>query len=260
MTIGRRPRALSRAAHCVVALAALARVPDALPAVRNPEELLARSDVGSFAPAAFRARLRLQPPPPREGREIEIWRSGDEKTLVRFLGEKERGRYLLRRGAELWLIAPGARDPVRLSPSYRLYGGATLDEVLGTRFARDYAVESVAEAEETGGRVVVFELRARAAPMLFPQVRYVVREATERPLRAEYRLLSGRPATAVEFVEWNEKGSRYARRLVVRDLLRKGATTAVEVLELQERPVPEALFDLHDSSARRALDAGEPPP
>jgi hypothetical protein len=240
-----------------LALAGLAGVPDAHAAVRNPQELLARSDVGSFAPTSFQARLLLKPPPPRESREVEVWRSGEAKTLVRFLNPKERGKYLLRLGRQLWLVAPGAKEPVRLSPSYRLYGGATLDEVLGIRLAGKYAVESASEEEEAGGRVVILELRAKAEHVLFPQVRYVVREATERPIRAEYRLMSGRPATAVEFVEWNDKGSRYARRLVVRDLLRKGAMTEVHVIDLQERSLPEALFDLHDSSARRALDAGK---
>jgi hypothetical protein len=248
---------LSRGAlSFVLALAGL----DAHTAVRSPQELLARSDVGSFAPSSFRARLLLKPPPPRESREVEVWRSGEAKTLVRFLSAKERGKYLLRLGRQLWLVAPGAREPVRLSPSYRLYGGATLDEVLGTRLAGEYAVESASEEEEAGGMVVVLELRAKAEHVLFPQVRYVVREATERPIRAEYRLMSGRPATAVEFVEWNDKGPPYARRLVVRDLLRKGAMTEVHVLDLQERSVPEALFDLHDSSARRALDARMPSP
>lgn len=240
----------------VLALAVLARAPDARSAVRSPEELLARSDVGSFAPASFQARLVLRPPPPRESREIEVWRSGEAKTLVRFLNPKERGKYLLRLDRQLWLVAPGAREPVRINASYRLYGGATLDEVLGVRLVRDYTVESASEEEEAGGRVVVLQLRAKAEHQLFPQVRYVVREATERPIRAEYRLMSGRSATAVEFVEWNDKGSRYARRLLVRDLLRKGALTEVEVLDLKERSVPEGLFDLHDASARRALEAG----
>jgi outer membrane lipoprotein-sorting protein len=234
----------------------LAGSTEARPAVRSPQELLARSDVGSFGPTSFRARLLLTPPPPRESREIEVWRSGEAKTLVRFLSPKERGKYLLRLGGQLWLVAPGAREPVRISASYRLYGGATLDEVLGTRLAREYALESASEEEEAGGTVVVLELRAKAEHVLFPEVRYVVREATERPIRAEYRLRSGRPATSVEFGEWNEKGPRYARRLLVRDLLRKGALTEVRVLEMQERSVPESLFDLRDSSARRTLDAG----
>jgi hypothetical protein len=41
----------------------------------------------------------------------------------------------------------------------------------------------------------------------------------------------------------------------VKDLLRKGALTEVEVLELQERTIPDGLFALEDSAARRALDA-----
>jgi hypothetical protein len=246
----------SRTLPVVLALGGLAGVPDARSAGRSAEELLVRSDVGSFAPDSFRARLVLKPPPPRESRELEVWRRGEAKTLVRFLNPKERGKYLLRLDRQLWLVAPGAREPVRISASYRLYGGASLDDILGARLARDYEVASASEEEEAGGRVVVLELRAKAEHLLFPEVRYVVREATERPIRAEYRLLSGRPATAVEFAEWNEKGSRYARRLVVRDLLRKGAMTEVQVLDLEERSVPEALFDLHDSSARRALDAG----
>ena len=130
---------LSRGA---LSLALALAVFDAHAASRNPQELLARSDVASFGPASFRARLLLKPPPPHEGREIEVWRSGEAKTLVRFLSPKERGKYLLRLGGQLWLVAPGAREPVRISASYRLYGGATLDEVLGTRLAGEYAVES----------------------------------------------------------------------------------------------------------------------
>src|SRR5258706_13612969 len=114
---------LSRATiSLALALALLAGVTEAHAAVRSPQELLARSDVGSFAPASFRARLLLKPPPPRESREVEVWRSGEAKTLVRFLSAKERGKYLLRLGRQLWLVAPGAREPARLSPSYRLYG------------------------------------------------------------------------------------------------------------------------------------------
>src|SRR5450631_4191659 len=97
---------------------------------RSPEDLLRRSDVGAFAPAAFRAHLTLTNPAQHESHEIDVWRSGDGKTLIRLLDPKERGKYLLRLDGEVWFIAPGARKPIHLSPSYRLYGGATLDEVL----------------------------------------------------------------------------------------------------------------------------------
>jgi hypothetical protein len=41
----------------------------------------------------------------------------------------------------------------------------------------------------------------------------------------------------------------------VKDLLRKGALTDVEILELQEAAIPDGLFALDDNGARRALDA-----
>ena len=215
---------------------------------QNPEELLRRSDVGAFSPHAFRARLVLKAG--ASTHEIEVWRSGEAKTLIRFMDPKERGKFLLRLSGEVWLLTPTAKRPVRLSPSYRLYGGATLDEILGIRLADAYAVESSSKESDAGGALVVLELRAKAEGLLFPQVRYVVRESTARPVSATYRLRSGREATAVVFQEWYE---RYPRHLIVKDLLRKGAETDVNILEIQERTIPDGLFSLDDPTARREL-------
>jgi len=216
------------------------------------QELLRRSDIGSFAPSSFRARLRLEVP--KGVHQVEIWRSGEDKTLVRFLDSNEHGKYMLLLGPKLWLIAPGARKPVLLRPSHRLYGGATLDELLGVRLAEHYEVESAAEEPDAEGELVAFELRARTADVLFPSVHYVVRRATERPVSAVFRLADGRAATSVDFVEWNERPV-YARQVVFHDLVRRSVRGKVEVLELEVRRVPEGLFDLADPTARTALEA-----
>jgi hypothetical protein len=202
---------------------------------------------------SFSARLVMRRVPTEAGREIELWRSGAENTLVRFLDPSERGKYLIRLKSQLWLLTPGAKKAVHLSPSYRLYGGATLDEVLGLRLSEDYAIENATEGTDADGGLVVFELRARAESVLFSHVRYTVRTAIERPVTATYRLRSGRDATSVTFLDWGASHRLYARRVVVKDMLRNGATTEVEVLKLEERSVPPALFDLADPSARRAM-------
>ena len=189
----------------------------------SPDDLLRHSDVGAFAPSSFRARLD-----PDESGAARVARSGgvalrraeDADSAAR---PKERGKYLLRLDGEVWFIAPGAKKPIHLSPSYRLYGGATLDEVLGLRLAETYSVESMSRENDPDGAVAVLELRAKSDGCLFPQVHYVVREATERPVSATYRLRSGREATSIAFFDWNDRGPIYARTIVVKDLLRKGA-------------------------------------
>lgn len=223
-------------------------------AVPDAEELLRRSDTGALSPAAFRARLAVTGPAAKGRHEVEVWRSAEGDTLVRFLDAKERGKFVVQHDGQQWLLAPGAKKPVRLKSSYRLYGGATLDEIFGVRLAQAYDVESVEEKADPGGELVVFELRAKTEGMLFPQVRYVVRASTERPVSAVYRLRSGRAATSASFLDWNEEGTPYARRVVLEDLLRKKGPIEVEVLEMKEQPVPAALFDLTDATARRALD------
>jgi hypothetical protein len=238
--------------HQTLALAALTLAGIQL---QSPDELLRRSDVGAFAPTSFRARLILTNQPQNARHEVEVWRSGEGKTLIRLLDPKDRGKYLLRLEGEVWLLAPSAKKPVHLSSSYRLYGGATLDEVLGIRLAQTYRVESASRERDPDGTLVTLELRAKSEGMLFPRVRYVVREATARPVSATYSLRSGRDVTSVEFLHWNESGLVFARSLVVKDLLRKGALTEVEVLDLQERAIPDGLFSLDDSAARRALEA-----
>ena len=73
------------------------------------EDLLKRSDVGGFVPTTFVARMSIHQDGNDSISEIELWRSGSNRTLVRLLDEKERGKFLLRLGSELWFMAPGTR-------------------------------------------------------------------------------------------------------------------------------------------------------
>jgi hypothetical protein len=231
---------------------------------QNMDALLRRSDVGGFVPVACRIRLSMQQETvpaatdskPSPASEVELWRSGADRTLVRFLDAKERGKYLLRLGADLWFIAPGVKNPVKLSPTHRVYGAATIDVLLGMHLADNYRIAGTSPGSTPAGATVVFDLQAKSEQQQFASVRYTVQTATERPVSALYRLRSGRDATLIEFFEWagGAHGQSHAKRIVVRDLLRKGALTRIDTREFEERAVPDGLFDLKDPSARKALE------
>ena len=216
--------------------------------------LLRRADIGTATPLSFRARLKLTIPDRPDGGRIEVWRSGEARTLVRFLDPGERGKFLLYRDNELWFLSPGSRNPVRLPASFRLRGSATLDDILGRRYSRDFTVRSAEEREDGGHRVVEFRLEPRDARAPYASVLYVVALASARPERAEFRLRSGRLATILEFTEWFPLAQPRPRRLALRDALKGGAVTDVEVLDLEERDVPPGLFDLRDGTARKGLE------
>ncbi len=236
-----------------------ARASTAMLAPAAAAEILEKSDVAALAPASFRARFRITALRERpDAMDIEVWRSGESKSLVRFLGPKEKGKYLLRLGDEVWFLAPGARKPMKMSPARRLRGGASLDDILGIHYGRDYAIESATETEETGGPLVILDLVARGPRAPYPRVRYFVRRATGRPVRAEYFLKSGKMSSVVEFLEW-DKGSRpVVRRLLLTDRLRSGLRTEVTLLEMEPRTIPGGLFDPKDPAERKRLEERSP--
>jgi Outer membrane lipoprotein-sorting protein len=242
-----------------ITAATVAVASSAAAAELSPEELLAASDVRRAAPESFRARMRLTVRQtaggPAATSDLEVWRQGDQHALVRFLDPKERGKFLLRLGGDLWFLAPAAR-PVRLSPAYRLRGGASLEDILGIDVARDYRVEVSAREQGPRGELVALQLAAKAKDAPYPRLRWVVDPAQRRPVRAEYLLASGKVFRRVEFEAWQEGHLLWPRRLVIREPLRPGAETTVELLSIEPRPAPAGLFDLHDSAARDAL----PPP
>jgi hypothetical protein len=222
------------------------------------QDLLRQSDISLLAPESFRARLRVAGPD--KPLSLEVWRSGDDKLLVRFLGPGEEGKFLLRLGKTLYFLSPRAKKPVKLDPAYRLSGAAALDEILGTRYSREYDVAGEEAVAGEGGPLVAFDLAARTDEAPFPRVRYVVSRATRKPVRAELGLSNGKTTRIVEFLEWEGAPRAHPRRLRVRDLLNTKASAEVDILEVEERTVPDALFDLSDPSARHGLEARERAP
>lgn len=229
----------------------------ARPMVQAHEALLRRSDVGAIVPMSFRARVSVRDRGAEAPRRLELWRSGPDRTLVRMLDPKERGKFILRLGSDMFLLTPTAKNPVKLSPAQRVYGAFSIDMLLGLRLADSYRIKETMTSPD--GTIVTFELVATSDQQSFASVRYRVRAADARPVSALYRLRSGRDATSIDFADWSEDG-HYARHVTVHDLLRKDATTSVTVDECEERRVPDALFDVKNADARRALDVGEVSP
>lgn len=217
--------------------------------------LLAASDPFAIAPRELRAEARVTTAPGATPLAVEIWRSGDDRVLIRFLAARDRGKFLLRRGPAHYLLAPGARAPVALAPALARGGAGALDELFALRPSRDYAIAAVASS----GELVTFDLAARADGPAgrggAPRLRWVVHRARRLPVRAELRTAEDRVTRVVEFKTWRDPARLEPRRLVIKDVVRGGAPLEIELVAIEARAAPEALFELSDGSARAALPA-----
>lgn len=219
-------------------------------AAESPEALLAASDLFARAPAELRLELEVGAEGAAARVPLEIWRGGPEQALVRFLAPQERGKFVLRLGAETYFLAPGASRPVKLGAAFRLQGGAALDELLGLALARDYRIAGSASA----GGVTTFDLEAKSATAAYPKVRWAVDAARRRPLRAELRTSAGKALRVIEFRSWLDEKKLVPGEVAIADLVRGGKLVAT-FRAYDPRPVPDALFALDDDTARAALPA-----
>jgi len=244
----RRPRATTIALGLALATAAAA---SAQPL--DAEALLRDSDPFSRAPASFRVELAVTSAPGGRETLYEIWRSGEERMLVRFLERKDRGKFVLRRGRELYFLAPGARRPVRLAPALAPLAAMAFDQLLGLRLERDYRIADVTTADGQAR----FELAARDSGRGPEHLRWIVDIGSRRPLRAEILDARGKVSRMVIFRSWSERHGLEPEELVATDVARGTLPVEIRLLRLETRPVPEALFDLEDSTARAALEQPE---
>ncbi|MGV8039786.1 MAG: hypothetical protein AB2L07_06830 [Thermoanaerobaculaceae bacterium] len=255
-----RSRLRGRAA-CLV-LAALAGTVHAqlAPVQLGAEEqaLLARTNLFSSVPERFHATLLVSRPDWLRPLRVEMWRGGRDRMLARVLDPRQAGRFLLQLGADHFLVAPGARQPVKLAAGVAAAGPVSFEQMLGVDVERDFDVERV----EAGERMVTFHLVARvggAAARATPRARWVVDRTRRQPVRLDVVLADGRTSRVVEFVSFSDPRALVPSRLVLKDILRGGPPVSVELERFEAAAVSDDLFSLTDGAGRSLLPPAPPP-
>lgn len=179
-----------------------------LPA-QAPETLLAEADRHRHPWPSFRVEVRMG-----EGRTEQRWRvhareNGDAR--VEGLSDREKGRSVLVLGDDMWLLLPQAKRPVKVSPQQRLMGPASGGDLARTRFREDYLPMGDPVPETVAGEPCLrLDLKARRPAVAHQRASLWVATAGHRPVKAEFRLASGKLARTV----WFEPGAAAGRPVV----------------------------------------------
>jgi len=163
-----------------------------------------------------------------------------------FRDPKNNGRKVLTVGSRMWLIVPGATNPVPITPNQRLLGGASFGDVAKLRFAEDFTAAVREGAETVAGRECrVLDLTAKDPRASYPKVILWVDPADHLARKVLFFLPSGKEAKEALFTKFSKvAGKTIISEMEIRDLLGRESRTVTRLQYLDYRPgkLDDALF------------------
>ena len=202
----------------------------------------------AFGEAKITARASQWEGAHNEGRaDFDIYVKGRERALIVFRGGKNEGRKALTVGEKMWLLVPGAENPVPITPNQRLMGGASFGDVARMRLADDFTATLRPGTESVGDKVCrVLDLTAKSPRAPYPHVTlWLDAEGEHLPRKLLFFLPSGKEAREVYFTKFRTMAGKNAvAEMEIHDLLgpKADAVTRLEYLDIQPAHIDDVIF------------------
>jgi outer membrane lipoprotein-sorting protein len=215
-------------------------------ALPDAQALLERSDAFRNGWPSFAVHLKITTFNAGKSDEEHLYQvsqKGMEKTHVEFLSPRDKGRYLLMLGDEMWIFLPDTSRPVRITPLERLSGDASNGDVARTNYAVDYDAAYLRREKAGAAEFDVLELNAKRKASTYRRIVLWLRAEDARPAKAEFYLASGKHIKSATFDEYHQVGGRtLLRRMTLYDQIRKDSHSVLEYSGDAPREFPDKLF------------------
>jgi outer membrane lipoprotein-sorting protein len=179
--------------------------------------------------------------------DFDVYVKGRDKVLIVFRGGKNDGRKALTVGEKMWLLVPGAQNPVPITANQRLLGGASFGDVARIRFAEDYTAQLRPGIENVNNRACyVLHLTAVSPKAPYPKATlWIDAEGTKLPRRLLFQLPSGKPARQVIFTHFKKVQEKTCvAEMEIQDLLgpQSRSVTRLEYLDIKPAKIDDKIF------------------
>ncbi len=190
----------------------------------TPDELLKLADrpKEAFAEAVIHAKITVS----ENGKttspaEFEVYKKGDDRSLVVFTAGKQKGRKILTVGDKVWLIVPASSHAIAVTPNQRLMGGASLADVSKLRFSQEFDAAFAGPSETIDGRECdVLKLTPKSSKSSYGGGTLWVDRQEHLARKAIVALVSGKPAKQITFDRYGRRDGRTVlESMTIKDLL-----------------------------------------
>lgn len=229
----------------------------ALAADLDPAAMLKTADAPrqAFLHSSLRLRATIeQADKPSQTGEFDIHIGNDDQQLVVFRDKRQKGRKFLIVGDRAWLLVPGARNPVAVTPNQRMMGAMAFTDIARVRLSSDYIGTLRPGMEPCGEpaqpcRVMDITATIKTAPYASGAL-WIDGDGLLR--KAVYALASGKPAKEISYRYRDNLGQLEPSGMTLVDLLMPGsnATTMLEIVSRRSVQHPAAMFDPQEQVKR----------
>ena len=109
------------------------------------------------------------------------------------------GRAVLMKGEQMWLLTPGSKHAIPVTPQQRLIGSAAGGDLARLRLAEDFQATGVQEASLDGNACWRVSLAAKRPSVTYPRAELWVLKRGETPTAVDFYFASGKLAHRLAF-------------------------------------------------------------
>lgn len=163
-------------------------------------------------------------------------------ALIEVLSPKtEQGRRTLIRDKDLWLYLPGSSNVVRIAPLQRVFGSASIADVLNTSYLNGYTV--AASQQTADGKQLDVSLVSNNAKATFAKIELKYDLEHDRPIETRHFTVSGRLLKTIQYKSFiDHQGKAKLEKIAIYDSLRKNSAVWIRMSDYQISSYPETTF------------------
>ena len=172
---------------------------------------------------------------------LEVKVSDQGFAMVETLAPKiEEGRRTLMRKNDLWLFIPSSSNVIRIAPLQRVFGSASIADVLNTSFLNGYTVDFTTQ---TSAEIVVIQLISNSKSATYAGITLHYNLTTNQPIKTEHFTASGRLLKTIEYKSFvQHQGQLMVEKIAIYDSLREDSSVWIKMSGYERNNHPAALF------------------
>jgi outer membrane lipoprotein-sorting protein len=174
--------------------------------------------------------------------QLDVKISNQGYALIDVMAPKnEQGRRTLIRDKDLWLFLPSSANVVRIAPLQRVFGAASIADVLNTSYLKNYQV--VQHSVDASTQRMAIQLQSTAKDSTYARIDIDYDTALQRPRSTRHYTASGRLLKTIEYKSFvDHHGQAKLEKIAIQDSLRQNAVVWIKMSDYQMAEFADAQF------------------